>query len=46
VNTLYHIGDFGFTQAELISSILFLLGVIGIFYFKKREQNQKEKLSV
>jgi prolipoprotein diacylglyceryltransferase len=46
VNTLYHIGDFGFTQAELISSILFLLGVIGLFYFKKREQNQKEKLSV
>jgi phosphatidylglycerol:prolipoprotein diacylglycerol transferase len=46
VNTLYHIGDFGFTQAELISTLLFILGLIGIFYFKKREQNQKEKLSV
>ena len=43
VNTLYHIGDFAFTQAELISTILFFLGVIGIIYFKKKE---KEKLSV
>lgn len=38
VNTLYHIGDFGFTQAELISTILFFLGVIGIFYFRRREK--------
>lgn len=36
VNTLYHIGDFAFTQAELISTLLFLLGVTGIIYFRKR----------
>jgi phosphatidylglycerol---prolipoprotein diacylglyceryl transferase len=38
VNTLYHVNGFAFTQAELISSILFFLGVAGIFYFKKLEQ--------
>lgn len=39
VNTLYHIGDFAFTQAELISTLLFILGVIGIWFFKKLEKN-------
>ncbi len=43
VNTLYHINGFGFTQAELISTILFILGVIGIFYFRNLE---KKKLGV
>ncbi len=38
VNTLYHINNFAFTQAELISTILFLLGCIGIWYFKKLEK--------
>lgn len=38
VNTLYHIGDFSFTQAELISTILFILGVTGIWFFKKTER--------
>jgi phosphatidylglycerol:prolipoprotein diacylglycerol transferase len=37
VNTLYHIGDFSFTQAELISTILFILGITGIWFFKKTE---------
>ena len=37
VNTLYHINGFGFTQAELISTILFILGVLGIFYFRRSE---------
>lgn len=35
VNTLYHIGNFGFTQAELISTILFFLGLIGVWYFRR-----------
>lgn len=38
VNTLYHINGFGFTQAELISTLLFFLGLIGIFYFKRLEK--------
>lgn len=38
VNTLYHVGNFAFTQAELIATILFLTGIVGIFYFKKREK--------
>jgi prolipoprotein diacylglyceryltransferase len=36
VNTTYDVGGFKFTQAELISTILFLLGVVGIWYFTKR----------
>ena len=36
VNTLYHIGDFGFTQAQLISSLLFIIGIIGVFYFRRK----------
>jgi prolipoprotein diacylglyceryltransferase len=39
VNTLYHINHFGFTQAELISTILFFLGIAGIWYFKKVERH-------
>ncbi len=31
VNSLYHVGTFSFTQAELISSILMMLGIIGIY---------------
>jgi prolipoprotein diacylglyceryl transferase len=38
VNTLYHIGSFGFTQAELISTLLFFTGIAGIFYFRKRNE--------
>ncbi|MES2139497.1 MAG: prolipoprotein diacylglyceryl transferase family protein [Bacteroidota bacterium] len=38
VNTLYHIGNFAFTQAELISTILFILGVTGIWFFKRMER--------
>lgn len=36
VNTLYHIFGYGITQAEIISFCLIILGIIGIFYFKKR----------
>ncbi len=42
VNTTYDIGTFSFTQAELISTILFFLGVAGIFYFRKKA---KEKIN-
>lgn len=38
VNTLYNVNGFRFTQAELISTILFFLGLIGIFYFKRLEK--------
>ncbi len=36
VNTLYHIGTFGFTQAQLISVLLFITGIAGVFYFRKK----------
>ncbi len=40
VNSLYHIGSFSFTQAELISSILMLLGLIGIYLsYNKHKSN-------
>lgn len=35
INTQYHIFGFGITQAEIISSTLFILGVIGIWWFRK-----------
>ncbi len=37
VNTKYHVNGFAFTQAQLISSCLILLGVFGIFYFRKKK---------
>ena len=36
VNTLYYVGHFAFTQAELISTLLFFTGVIGVWYFRKK----------
>lgn len=38
VNTLYDIGGFTFTQAQLISSLLFITGVVGVLYFRKRDR--------
>lgn len=38
VNTLYNLNGFKFTQAELISTILFFLGLFGIWYFKRLEK--------
>lgn len=38
VNTLYHVGNFSFTQAQLISTMLFITGVVGIIYFKKKNK--------
>ena len=40
VNTLYDVNGFRFTQAELISTILFFLGLVGIFYFRKLEKKK------
>ena len=37
VNSFYHVAGISFTQAQLISSILILLGTVGIFYFRKRK---------
>ncbi|MEO5909405.1 MAG: prolipoprotein diacylglyceryl transferase family protein [Pelobium sp.] len=42
VNSKYHIGSFSFTQAELISSILVLCGIIGIFWSLNAEKKRKE----
>lgn len=38
VNTKYHIAGYEITQAEIISSVLILIGGIGIVYFSKRKQ--------
>ncbi len=38
VNTLYHVGHYAFTQAELISTLLFFTGIIGVWYFKKKQK--------
>ncbi len=40
VNEVYHIFGVTMTQAEIISVLLFLLGVAGIFYFRKRHLQQ------
>jgi phosphatidylglycerol:prolipoprotein diacylglycerol transferase len=38
VNTLYHVNGFGFTQAELISTLLFFTGIAGVVYFTKKSK--------
>jgi phosphatidylglycerol---prolipoprotein diacylglyceryl transferase len=38
INTNYVIGGFAFTQAQLISSLLFFTGITGIFYFRKKKR--------
>ena len=42
VNSKYHIGSFGFTQAELISTVLVLGGSIGIILFYNADNKRKE----
>lgn len=37
VNTEYHLFGYGFTQAQLISSLLFFGGFYGIYYFRKNQ---------
>jgi prolipoprotein diacylglyceryltransferase len=41
VNTLYDVNGFKFTQAELISTILFFLGIAGVWYFRKLDLKKK-----
>ena len=43
VNTRYHIGKLAFSQAELISVLLFLTGCIGYFYLNQRAKMQAVK---
>ncbi len=43
VNTTYDIGSREITQAEIISSVLMLLGIAGIIFFWKRHQKIKAK---
>jgi phosphatidylglycerol---prolipoprotein diacylglyceryl transferase len=38
VNTLYHIGNFSFTQAELISVLLIITGIAGVWHFSKHKE--------
>jgi prolipoprotein diacylglyceryltransferase len=38
VNTKYHVNGFAFTQAQLISVCLMLLGIFGIFYLRSKAQ--------
>lgn len=38
VNSEYHLGNLGFTQAQLISLMLVIIGSIGLFYFKDKKQ--------
>ncbi len=40
VNTQYHIGGLGITQAQIISCTLMILGVIGIWYTRNLEKKQ------
>lgn len=42
VNIKYHIFGIGVTQAQLISPIFFLAGVIGIFYFKNKAKRNAQ----
>ena len=42
VNSKYQVGDFTFTQAQLISTLLFLTGVIGVIYLGKRKKSLPE----
>jgi len=43
VNSVYHLFGHEVTQAEIISSVLFLVGLAGIFYLKR--QHKPEELS-
>lgn len=38
INTTYSISGYSITQAQIISTLLFFLGIAGIIYFKKSEK--------
>jgi len=41
VNTKYHIFGFQITQAEIISTVFFVAGVLMLIYFLRKKKNQK-----
>lgn len=41
VNTLYNVNGFKFTQAELISTLLFFTGLVGIWYFRRKKLEER-----
>lgn len=45
VNTTYSIFGLHPTQAELISAVFVILGIAGIFYFRKREEGKIKKVA-
>ncbi|MBK5286022.1 MAG: prolipoprotein diacylglyceryl transferase [Bacteroidia bacterium] len=44
VNSVYHVAGITFTQAQLISTLLLILGTIGIFYFTRRTKIKDESI--
>lgn len=40
INTVYHLFGNAITQAQIISTLLFLLGVTGVFYFRNQEKKK------
>ena len=42
VNSKYHLGSFSFTQAEMISTILVIGGIVGIFWSLNSAKKRKE----
>ena len=45
VNTKYHIDGHAITQAEIISVVLIILGIIGIIIFRKMAKNKNTSLT-
>ncbi|MBL0342468.1 MAG: prolipoprotein diacylglyceryl transferase [Bacteroidetes bacterium] len=45
VNTKYHISGHAITQAEIISVVLIILGIIGIIIFRKMAKNRNTSLT-
>jgi phosphatidylglycerol:prolipoprotein diacylglycerol transferase len=43
INTQYHIAGYGITQAEIISTLLIIVGAIGIWWFKKKSRSAYNK---
>jgi phosphatidylglycerol---prolipoprotein diacylglyceryl transferase len=46
VNTKYHIGGHDITQAEIISSVLILLGIAGIIIFRSIDKKKQPNVDV
>jgi prolipoprotein diacylglyceryltransferase len=42
VNTKYHFGTFDITQAEIISTVLFALGMFGVWWVRKRHLQKSQ----